>query len=195
MGLIKSALEVAMERAETVKADPESLRRDQLQKEGAKLAAKALSGGQDDVKQALDQFPRQDRPHIRAGMLKTLLARIALPQNTAALQALDAVGKVFSGLDESCAAIMRQLREFCADYLTRKEEIKKQLDEHFLPILRQKEAQIAEKTGRRVHLTPESVPEIQSAYKEQLHVFEDHYRGGVDQLRWKLSQLMQPHHD
>lgn len=184
-----------MERAQAVKADPEALRCDQLQKEGAKLAGKAISGSLDDVKQALEQFPKQDRSHVQASMLKTLLARIVLPQNTAALQTLDAVGKVFFSLDESCDTIMQQLQEFCADYLMRKEEIKKQLDEHFLPILRQKEAQIAEKTGQRVHLTPESVPEIQSAYKEQLHIFEDHYRGGVDQLRWKLSQLMQLHHD
>ncbi len=194
MGLIKSALEVAMERAQAVQANPESLRRDELHKEGAKLAVKALEGQISDIKQALEQFSEQERPHIQTGLMKTLLARIVLPQNTSQLHAFHALGKIFSNMHEGSGMIMQQLYQFCQDYLTRKEEIKKQLDEHFLPILRRKEAQIAEKTGQRVHLTPESVPEIHSAYKEQLHVFEDHYRNGVDQLRWKLSQLIQPHH-
>lgn len=195
MSLIKSALEIAMQRAQSLQADTEGLHRSELYKEGARLAAKALEDISLDIQKNLEKFNPQDRPHVQEGMIKTLLSHIVLPQNSSQLQALETVNILLSSLNKSCNAVMNQLYEFAQDYLTRKEEIKKQLDAHFLPILKKREAQIAEKTGRRVRLTPESIPEIHSAYKEQLHAFEEHYRSGVEQLRWKLSQLLLPHHD
>lgn len=194
MALIKSALEVAMERIESVPADPQGLLRADLHKKGARLAVTALQEEGMDLNAALSKFPAEEQESVREGLLKVLLARIVLPKAEAQIENLVALKAAFVSLKEECAPLLDKVIEISQQYVLQKDKVKKQLDEHFLPLMRQKEAQISEKTGRKVRLSAENVPEIQAAYKEQMHAFEDHYHSALDQLRWTLSQLLQPQH-
>lgn len=193
MGLIKSALELAMERAESVPADHQALLRDELHKKGVKLAVQALSGEVRNLQEALQKFPAAEYPDTQAGALKVLMNRLVLPQTPTQLEAMTVVKEPLQSLCAACAAIVDKIYQISQDYLAHREQVKNQLDQQFQPLIKQKEAQISEKTGRRVRLSAENIPEIQAAYKEQMHAVEDHYRSGIDQLRWQLSQLLQPH--
>ena len=84
MALLKSAWEIALEKTESITADPEKNRIDTLRTEGRKLAGAYLTSD-DPEDTTFDKTYRaskeDDRIHLRQGIASTILMNIALPQS------------------------------------------------------------------------------------------------------------------
>ena len=102
MAIIKSALEIALERSKDVEADRESLEVSRFVTEGKKLASKFLAEAEAqeevDLKGEIEKFDPKPRKSVKEGVLQALLANLTLPVDEMALLKGKRAAKGFSAL-------------------------------------------------------------------------------------------------
>ena len=79
MGKIKSALEIALERTETVKGDREQIGQFEAKQKGKKLANKYLTGGVESLEEEINKTPKNEQENLRQGLFDILISRLILP--------------------------------------------------------------------------------------------------------------------
>jgi hypothetical protein len=191
MALIKSALEMALERAAKTHANPEALLRDKAEKQGASMAAKSLHEQDYDLAVALTLLDTTTQHIARQSALKTLLSNIVLPMREQQLNDMQRVMGVLARFAPQSQTALDQISQFLQTYWTQRNETKTKIEQHFAPTLRKKEQKIAQQTGRHVVLSVDNDPEVQAAYKEQMHLFNDHYKNALEQGKWQLMRILE----
>ncbi|HCU30427.1 MAG TPA: hypothetical protein DIC57_07930, partial [Sphaerochaeta sp.] len=86
MAIIKSAWELALEKAENLQVDPVKIKRDLKVKEGRQLAGTFLSdidATKESTKKQYDAVPIEDKEAFKEGMALTMLSNLALPRSAA----------------------------------------------------------------------------------------------------------------
>ena len=78
MGIIKTALEIAQEKTETVKSDKSSIDQFNAKQNGKKLANSFLSGDAD-IEEELKKAPADTVKSFRRGIFDVLVAQLILP--------------------------------------------------------------------------------------------------------------------
>lgn len=193
MALIKSALELALEKTRDVEVDREGLRRRELAEQGMRLLSKAMEDPALDVKKALEQVPAADRKLVREGLAAAFMRNIALPVDRLAAGRLPDLQRVLASAtgDESTARIVfEQLQQLYDTWLSERQRLVEQLREQFEPRIRQREEQVYAQTGQRVRLDPSSDPEFAQALNHYLGQMEQQYGGVLEQLRPQLESLI-----
>jgi hypothetical protein len=180
---MKSALDLAMERAAAIKIDVKAVKKDAGEKEGRRLAAKALEEEDFNLKEALEALPADIKKPAFYGAAATLLANLVLPTRESELVRLAKVGAVLTETEPQTGGVVGQLEGFFRQYLTQRQDIMARLEAHFAPLLRQHEERMMQQTGRRVSLSIESVPEAYKAYQEEISHFDRQYQEELDKVK------------
>lgn len=193
MARIKSALELALERTDAVKSDKEQLEAYELRQEGKKLASAFLQGTEGfDLEKAIKGFDKQKAPLIREAVASVFLMNIGLPSYEDQIQALGKLAQGFSVLssDKSIPVLFKELEKIFQRYFQDITQLEAMLKEQLGPKLRQKEQEMARRTGQRVRIDPMQDPEFVKVFSQQMGRLKSQYQAAVDQAREELRRIL-----
>ncbi|MDR1211927.1 MAG: hypothetical protein LBK40_06820 [Spirochaetaceae bacterium] len=185
MGRIKSALELALERTESVKGDKGSVSNYEAKQQGKKLANAFFENPglslQDEIKKA---GPDQ-KEALRQGVFEVLLSQVSLPQAASDMARIEQAGKGLAVLlpHTQFARMYSQFTQALARYLDEADQFEQAIKQQYAPKLRKKEEELARRLGQQVHLDPFQDPEFVAFYNQNMNALKDKYQSLSDQVR------------
>jgi hypothetical protein len=206
--MIKSALEIAMERSKDIKVDEAALEANALRVEGKKAAGRFLEDPESaPLFENLGKYPKDKRAWVREGMFEVLVAQIQLPTNEHSVMKLDVLSAGFSALaagtgtgllggvgsavaDKRVQALFQQLTGFFKQYLDDMKNVEQQIRKQWGPKIREKERQMAARMGQDVRIDPMSDPEFAAFYKQNVSAARAQYQGALDKAKEDLAAML-----
>ena len=218
MGRIKSALEIALERTESVKSDKGGVGQFEAKQQGKRLANAFLaefsnqesvggiqqgsdprSGGSeargsstDPLKNLADEIkncPENTMENLKQGIFDVLIPQISLPNSTADMTRIGAVGKCLLLLINEVpgaaqfANMYKQFLQLLSRYLDEITQYDQAIRQQYAPKLRQKEEELSRRMGREVRLDPYQDPEFVAFYNQNINALKANYQAAADQVR------------
>jgi hypothetical protein len=208
MAMIKSALEIALERSKDIKVDEAALEANALRIEGKKAAGRYLEEPETaPLGERLSKYPKEKRGPVREGMFEVLAAQIQLPINDSSVSKLDILSAGFSALaansgtgilggvgsavaDKKVQALFQQLAGFFKQYLDDMKNVEQQIRKQWAPKIREKERQMAARMGQDVRIDPMSDPEFAAFYKQNVSAARAQYQGALDKAMEDLAAML-----
>ena len=191
MGRIKSALEIALEKTETVKGDKSTIGQFDAKQRGKKLANAFLSGEIASLESEIHQADRETRAFLRQGMFDALIAQVALPVTENDQKRIEAAGKGLEAViaDGRFVPLFGQFLQIISRYTGEIRHFDESIRVQYEPRLRQKEEELSRRLGTQVTLDPFQDPEFTAAYNKNLSALRDNYQTVVDQVREQAGLL------
>ena len=196
MAFIKSALEIAMERTENIKIDPEAVHLDNLLKEGRKFASEYLftvNFEQGNLGTKLNNYSGERKKVFTEGMVKTFLSNMILPKND---NFEDFLKKIESGLcdisknKKDVAVMIEQIKQFFIQYLENRKQLIEAVKQQYAPKLMQKQQEMAAQYGHEVNISPEQDPEFMEILKSNLLKMETQYNESLLKAKEELNKIL-----
>jgi hypothetical protein len=191
MGRIKSALEIALERTESVKTDKASIGLFEAKQQGKRLANAFLADLSKNLEDELKKYPKEQWESMKQGIFEVLAPQITLPAAAEDLPRIEAVGKGLQLLIKNgrFAAMYKQLIQVLSQYLGEAVQFEQAIRQQYAPKLRQKEEELSRRLGREVRLDPFQDPEFAAFYNQNLNALKANYQAAVDQVRDEAQRL------
>jgi len=199
MALIKTALEIALEKTQSMKADPATLQTYELRQEGQRLAGDFLNDpAAVDIGKRVKSFPKEKQSILRTAIFGVLSTRLQLPATKAGIppETMDALAKGFAALasapfsDKKVIDIVQQIGNFLSRYLEDAANLDAALRKQYAPKLQRKEQELAARTGQAVRLDPLSDPEFVKIYQQNVSQLKSQYQATLDQAKADLGQML-----
>lgn len=196
MAIIKSAWEIAMERAESIEADPAKIKKDLNIKEGRQIAAGFLldiDGTKEEAEKKYNSYSGEAKSSVKEGMALTLLSNLALPRNLSyadIFPKLKELGAIISNNNEELGELLAQMQGFFGQYIETQEDLVERLKEQFGPHLQQKEAQLRAQYGPNFTLRPEQDPEFMKILDEQLKNLDGQYSNVLNNAKDRMKEIL-----
>jgi hypothetical protein len=184
MGRIKSALEIAMERTESVKSDKTGIEQFEAKQQGKRLANEYLNEGAS-LEEGLKKCPKPQQAAFKQGVFDVLSAQITLPASAEEVKRIEAVGKGLQTVigDHRFNGSYKQFLQAASQYLDETAQYEEAIKRQYAPKLRQKEEDLARRLGRQVKLDPFQDPEFVAFYNQNMSTLKANYQGMADQVR------------
>jgi hypothetical protein len=191
MGRIKSALEIALERTESVRTDKASIGLFEAKQQGKRLANIFLADPSKNLEDELKKYPKEQQESLKQGIFDVLAPQIALPASAEDMPRIEAVGKGLHVLinDGHFAAMYKQLIQVLSRYLEESTQYDQALRHQYAPKLRQKEEELSRRMGREVRLDPFQDPEFVAVYNQSLSALKASYQTAVDQVKEEAIRI------
>lgn len=205
MAMIKSALEIALERSKDIQVDEAALEANALRVEGKKAAGRFLEDPQGaGIAEFLGKYPKEKRGPIREGLFDILAAQLQLPSGDAGMDKLEVLGSGFSALaassgsgllggvgsavaDKKVQSLFQQLAGFFKQYLDDMKNVEQAIRKQWGPKLREKERQLSARMGQDVRIDPMSDPDFAAFYKENVSAARAQYQAALDKAKADLA--------
>ena len=192
MGLIKSALELAMEKTEGLEVDKEELRRRELFNQGRVAAAKALEDGADTFDAALaaqkNALAPKEYASFAEGAADNLLSRILLAADTASAATLNKAADLLDRLTGRRAGQhLQQISGLLQQYGTEVGQLKNAIGQQLGPQLRQRAQQSGANPATYVM---EKDPAYLKVLAENLEPLRAEYQQALDGLKTEVRKLL-----
>jgi len=193
MAKIKSALEIALERTESVKSDKDSIGQFEAKQKGKKLANGFLEGTVKSLEEEIRKEAGDAQANLKQGIFDVLLSQINLPVVKDDLKRIEAAGQ---GLHTVIGAkrfgdIVKQLTQIMNQYLDETAQYEEAIKRQYAPKLRQKEEELSRRLGRPVQLDPFQDPEFVAFYNQNINALKANYQAAVDQVREEATRLFE----
>jgi len=194
MSEIKSALELALERTESVKGDKRSLQMHESKQAGKSLVVKVLDEPGFDAGAKLTEWTGDKAQWARDGFLEALKMNIRLPNEEAEVER---ILRVKDGLNflikdtKRVNSLFEQLEQLLRQYLQNKNEMVERLREQFAGHLRRKEQELAEQTGRQVKIDPAQDPEFSQYLRQNMNHLQTQYHEVLKHVNDEVDKLYQ----
>jgi hypothetical protein len=195
VGRIKSALEIAMERTDSIKSDRGSIDQFEAKQRGKRLANDFLesTGGGNAVslEQEIKKTPVEQQGAFKRGIFDVLLSQIALPLLPEDEKRVEAAGKGLQTVigDPKFTALCKQLNQYISRYVAEAQQYDAALRQQYAPKLRQKEEEFARRTGQQIRLDPFQDPEFVAYYNQNINALKANYQQIVDQVKEQATAL------
>jgi len=192
MALIKSALELALERTKDIQSDKQALNAKAFKEKGMKLAAQIDNGEDLDLAKVLGSYKNDELSWLKEGLSSVTNGLLSLPSNEAHIDRLNRLKPVFTALSKdkrSTEKLLDELSGFFRQYLEQKEQIIQAITAQAEPKLRQKEEALYQQTGQRVHLTIDTDPEISKYVKMNFDKLAEQYEQALEGIRGEFKRL------
>ncbi|MDA8426308.1 MAG: hypothetical protein M0Z80_09220 [Treponema sp.] len=207
MAMIKSALELALEKTKDLEVDEAALETARLRQEGKKAAGRFLDSPEDnDLAAALAAFKGDQRTAVREGMYEVLAAQIQLPTTDASFPKFDIAAKGFTAIaagagagkpgalggsgEKKIQAMLQQLSTFFHQYLDEMKNVEQVIRKQWAPKLREKEREMSARMGQDVRIDPMMDPEFSAFYKQNVGGMRQQYQAAVEKAKDDLRSLM-----
>jgi hypothetical protein len=193
MGRIKSALEIALERTESVKGDKKTIDQFAARQQGKKLANAFLAGEDRSLESEIRKADRETRPAFRQGMFEALIAQVALPITEDDQKRIEAAGKGLEAViaDGRFKPLYKQFLQLLTRYVGEVQHFDEAIRAQYEPKLRQKEEELSRRMGQQVTIDPFQDPEFSVLYNRNLTALRGNYQGVVAQVREQAEQFFQ----
>jgi hypothetical protein len=190
MGVIKTALEIALEKTEKVKSDKSGIGQFEVKKRGKKLANDFLEG-EVDLAAEIKKTPAQDRESLKQGIFDVLIAQIALPTAKDDEKKIEKLGKGLSAVINKGEFndMYRQLTMLFAQYIKEASQYEQMINQQYAPKLRQKEEELSRRFGREVRIDPFQDPEFVAFYNQHINALKGNYEPVVAQAREEAKRM------
>jgi len=190
MGVIKTALEIALEKTENVKGDKSGIGQFEVKKRGKKLANDFLEG-EVDLAAEIKKTPAQDRESLKQGIFDVLIAQIALPTAKDDEKKIEKLGKGLSAVINKGEFndMYRQLTMLFAQYIKEASQYEQMINQQYAPKFRQKEEELSRRLGREVHIDPFQDPEFVAFYNQHINALKGNYTPVVEQAREEAKRM------
>jgi len=190
MGVIKTALEIALEKTEAVKSDKSSIDQFEAKQKGKKLANNFLAG-EINLEEELKKAPANIKESIRQGIFDVLITQIALPGAKEDENKLERLGKGLSIIIKSkeFPAMFSQLTQIFAQYLQESAQYEQMVRQQYAPKLRQKEEEVSRRLGREVRIDPFQDPEFVAFYNQHMGAIKGNYEPVIEQARIETKRM------
>ncbi|MDR1301936.1 MAG: hypothetical protein LBK43_05650 [Treponema sp.] len=185
MGRIKSALEIVLERTESVKSDKAGIEQFEAKQQGKRLANEFLADPKKSLEEALKKAPKEARERIKQGIFDVLSAQITLPASREDEKRLDLVGKGLQAVigDPKFSTMYKQFTQIISRYLNEAAQYEEAIKRQYAPKLRKKEEEFARRTGRQIQLDPFQDPEFVALYHQHLNLLKENYMTTVKDIQ------------
>jgi len=185
MAEIKSALEIALERTESVKTDKASIGQFEAKQLGKRLANAWLEKPEKNLEDEIKKHPKDQFESIKQGLYDVLIPQITLPASEEDLPRIEAIGKALRFLlsNENFNNMYKQLIQVLSQYLNEVSQYDQLIRQQYAPKLRQKEEELSRRMGREVRLDPFQDPEFIAFYNKNLSALKENYQTVVNQVR------------
>ncbi|MDR0721224.1 MAG: hypothetical protein LBF75_00320 [Treponema sp.] len=195
MGRIKSALEIALERTESVKSDKAGIENFEARQQGKRLANEFLGDPKKSLEEALKKAPKEVLESLKQGIFDVLLAQISLPASRDDEKRLELVGKGLQAIigDSRFSPLYKQFTQIISRYLNEAAQYEEAIKRQYAPKLRKKEEDLARRTGRQIQLDPFQDPEFVAFYHQHLNALKENYRAPVQQIQEQARLLLEKH--
>jgi hypothetical protein len=193
MGKIKSALEIALERTESVRSDKDSINQFGAKQQGKKAANEFLDDPSRSLEEVLKKAPKEQRESLRQGIFEVLAAQITLPLTKDDEKRIQTVGKGLGAVisNNRFSAQYKQFVQLLSRYLDEAEQYEKAILHQYEPKLRQKEEELARRYGRQVRLDPFQDPEFAAFYNQNMNALKGNYQAAVEQVREEAQRCFE----
>ncbi|MDR2394752.1 MAG: hypothetical protein LBD93_11460 [Treponema sp.] len=193
MGRIKSALEIALERTESVKSDKAGIENFEARQQGKRLANEFLGDPKKSLEEALKKAPKEARESLKQGIFDVLSAQISLPASREDEKRLDLVGKGLQVVigDPRFSSLYKQFTQISSRYLNEAAQYEEAIKRQYAPKLRKKEEDFARRTGRQIQLDPFQDPEFIALYHQYLNALKENYQATVQQIQEQARLLFE----
>ena len=207
MAMIKSALELALERTKNLEVDEVSIEAGRIKTEGRKTAGKFLGDAEAvDLAAAIAAIEAPNREHFRKSVFEVFLAQIQLPSSLFDAEKLAAIGSGLgaiarmapapvkgglagAGADKKAVALVQQISAFLAKYLEEVKRVEQAIRSQWAPKLKEKQRQMAARVGHDVHLDPMADPEFAAFYKQNFEALRANYSDALERAKGELTGL------
>jgi hypothetical protein len=190
MGRIKSAIEIAMEKTESVKSDKGSIEQFEAKQRGKKLANGFLSGTVN-LADEIKKEPAETRESLQTGVFDVLFSQISLPVTKEDEKRLEAVGKGLALIikDSRFQAIYRQLTQALSQFLQEAAQYEQAIRKQYAPKLRQKEEELSRRFGREMRIDPYQDPEFVTFYNQHMGALKSRYEGLLEGCKSEIGKI------
>jgi len=192
MALIKSALELALERTEGLSVDKEELRRKDLFNQGRVASAKGLEEGVDLFETTLQDrekaLTKAEYPVFAGGAADNLLSRIALATDPGSATTLAKVGELLDRLTKKKAGPrLQKISGLLQQYGTEVGQLRQAIGQQLGPQLRQRAQQAGTNPATYVM---ERDPAYLKVLAENLEPLRAEYQASLDALKAEIRGLV-----
>ena len=194
MGEIKSTLEIALEKAEKIgRASKEELRREELIKQGRRLAARFLREKQFEFSKALAEIPLEDRPWVLKGAVDTLLCNIVFPRDEEDLKdirrVLEGLVIVFATFPE-VRNLAQEIEKLLLLYFQHYKQIYEQFRQQFQAQAAQMEEALSQQLGAQVKVSPEMTPQFQEEWRKVKAQLQEQFKPQLEYLKSLFLKML-----
>jgi hypothetical protein len=208
MAMIKSALELALERTKDIKVDDSAIEANELRIEGKKAAGRYVEDPENqNLGSLLSSYPKEKRKNIQEGMFDTLVSQLQLPTNEASIAKLEVLGKGMAALasanaggllggvgsamsEKKVQALFDQLAGFFRQYLNDMKNVEQVIRKQWGPKLREKEREMSARLGQEVRLDPMADQEFAAFYKQNVGAARAQYQTALDRAKTDLAGIL-----
>lgn len=196
MAFIKSALELALERTKDVKSNPDTIKSDNLIKEGQKFASDYLNNTDIDktsLERKIKSISENNKKFFIEGLKKTFLSNLRLPKTDNYEELIDKIREGFNLLTTSkknTNIMVEQIKQFFAQYLENRNQLIEALKQQYAPRLMQKQQEMAKQYGHEVTLEPDHDPEFLDLLKSNLLKLETQYSDSLSKAKEELDRIL-----
>ena len=194
MGRIKSALEIALERTESVKSDKASIGQFEAKQQGKRAANEFLEGSGASLEEVVRKAPKEQRDALKQGIFEALVSQITLPLSKEDERRIQGIGKGLSSIisDTKFTALYKQFIQAVSRYLDEADQYAEAIQRQYAPKLRQKEEEASRRLGRPIKLDPFQDPEFVAFYNQHINALKENYQSVVEQVREQAKLLFYP---
>jgi hypothetical protein len=196
MALIKSALELALEKTKDLKLDDAALEANKAKTEGRKTGGAYLASPEDtDIGAAIRATSPEHREIFRKALFEVLVAQIQLPSGLFDPEKFKAIGSGLGSLatdagnEKNVLALVQNISNFVAKYLEEVKRVEQTIRTQWAPKLKEKERQLASRMGQDVRLDPMSDPEFSAYYKQNFENLRATYSQALEGAKADLAAL------
>jgi len=186
---IKSALELALEKAEGYgKASREEMAAAQFQEQARLLAVKFLKG-EGDLAAEFKSLPLEAQDAARTAIKEVFLRNLGLPRNGETDERLD---RALSGLllvagnKNNMARLQAELQQLLQQFQQFRNNALQQLKARFAQSLPQMQRALEAKTGQRMNLEAEHLPQFQEEWRRFHGQLVDQFEPLLEQLKDRM---------
>jgi len=192
MGVIKSALEIAMENSKGIEANKELVQQNKLRDEGKKLVSKVLEDPSFDLKAALKSYDAAQGRLVKEGLIQSLLANLVLPLDEFSVKDTKRLGEAVAATvtdTKKIGMIFSQLDGFFKEYVAERKRVVEAVERQYGPKLKKKEEDLSRQMGRQVRINPAADPEFQSIVRQYLSQLDAKYGESLDGAKEEIKAI------
>lgn len=207
MAIIKSALELALERTKNLQIDESVQKANEAKLEGRRAASQFMEApGSVDFKAKLSAIESEQRIVFLGAAFEVISAPVQLPSGTAVdAEKLEAAGKAVVTLcglspkfgserevklaQQQAHALFEQIIQFLSQYGEEMKRVEQAIRNQWAPKLREKERQLAAQYGQSVRVDPMSDPEFVEFYKKNVDGMRKNYSSALEEAKTQLKDL------
>ncbi|MCL1959170.1 MAG: hypothetical protein FWF68_06180 [Spirochaetes bacterium] len=190
MGIIKTALEIALEKTENVKSGRYSVDQFEAKQRGKKLA-NAFLAGEKDLAEELKNTPSELQESLKQGIFDVLISQINLPAVKEDEVRIELAGKGLQTVikNKQFNVLFQQLTLILSRYLQEASQYEQAIRQQYAPKLRHKEEELSRRLGREIRIDPLQDPEFIAFFNQHMNVLKNNYEPIIKQLKEEAVSL------